>query len=169
MHVHDRSDWTPDQLTQTCAIGPSPELKEKWDKELSRTLGRKRAVGAPVFGLEPEPTHLGFNDGVIMPPESFPAGTPMASIRAAALDRAPLRGTVRVAVVLVDFSDKQMGANKQHFQDLFFSSGVLPHGSVKEYYSEVTNGLITLDGTVVGPYRMPQTLAWYANNGSGIG
>ncbi len=169
MHIHDRSDWTPDQRTQTCAIGPSPELKEKWDKELSRTLRRKRDASAPVFGLEPEPTHIGFNDGVIMPPESFPAGTPMPAIRAAAADRAPLRGNVRVAVVLVDFTDKHMAATKQHFQDLFFSSGVLPHGSVKEYYSEVTNGLITLDGTVVGPYRMPQTLAWYANNGSGIG
>ncbi len=169
MHTHDRSDWTHDQRTQTCAIGPSPELKERWDKELARTLGRKRSEGAAVLGLEREPHRVGFNDGVIIPPEAFPAGTPLATISAAAADRAPLRGTVRVAVVLVDFSDKHMTATKQHFQDLFFSTGVLPHGSVREYFSEVTNGLVTLDGTVVGPYRMPQTLAWYANNGSGIG
>src|SRR5262249_16763656 len=108
-------------------------------------------------------------DGVIIPPEAFPAGTPLATIRTAAADRAPLRGTVRVAVVLVDFSDMPMTATTQHFQDLFFSTGVLPHGTVREFYTEVTSGLITLDGTVVGPYRMPQTLAWYANNGSGIG
>jgi immune inhibitor A len=169
MHTHDRADWTADQLAQTCTVAPSPELKERWTNELTRTLRRKRADDAPVLGLEPEPTRLGFNDGVIMPPEVFPAGTPMATIRSAAADRAPLRGTVRVAVVLVDFSDKQMAATTQHFQDLFFSTGVLPHGSVKEYYSEVTNGLVTLDGVVVGPYRMPQALAWYANNGSGIG
>jgi immune inhibitor A len=169
MHTQDRTGWTHDQRTQTCAIGPSPELKERWDKELTRTLSRKRSEGAAVFGLEREPRRVGFNDGVIIPPEAFPAGTPLATIRSAAADRAPLRGTVRVAVILVDFSDKHMAATTQHFQDLFFSTGVLPHGSVREYYSEVTNGLITLDGTVVGPYRMPQTLAWYANNGSGIG
>jgi len=173
MHDHDslgdRPDWTPDQKTQTCAVAPSPDLKERWDRELVRTLSRKRNEGAPTFGLEREPRRVGFNDGVIIPPESYPVGTSLARIRNAAADRAPLRGTVRVAVVLVDFSDKAMAASTAHFQDLFFSTGVLPHGSVKEYYSEVTNGLITLDGTVVGPYRMPQTLAWYANNGSGIG
>jgi immune inhibitor A len=167
--THDRVGWTHDQLTQTCAIAPSPELKERWDQELARTRTRKRADGAASFGLEREPRRLGFNDGVIIPPEAFPAGTSLATIKTAAADRAPLRGTVRVAVVLVDFSDKPMTATTQHFQDLFFSTGVLPHGSVRDFYSEVTNGLITLDGTVVGPYRMPQTLAWYANNGSGIG
>jgi immune inhibitor A len=165
----DQSSWTDDQRVGTCAVGPSPELKERWDKELAATTKRKRPEGAALLGLAREPRRLGFNDGVIIPPEAFPAGTPTATIRNAAADRAPLRGTVRVAVVLVDFSDKPMAATQAHFEDLFFSTGVLPHGSVREYYTEVTNGLITLDGTVVGPYRMPQTLAWYANNGSGIG
>jgi len=172
-HTHDTRDttvgWTEDQLAQTCAIAPSPELKQRWDQELARTRTRRRTDGGATFGLEREPRRLGFNDGVIIPPEAFPAGTSLATIRTAAADRAPLRGTVRVAVVLVDFSDKQMAASTQHFHDLFFSTGVLPHGSVREFYTEVTNGLVTLDGTVVGPYRMPQTLAWYANNGSGIG
>ncbi|MEO7131385.1 MAG: M6 family metalloprotease domain-containing protein [Dermatophilaceae bacterium] len=165
----DRSSWTADQLAQTCTIGPSPELKARWDKELANTGKRKRDLGAATFGLEREPRRLGFNDGVIIPPEAFPAGTSARTINAAAADRAPLRGAVRVAVVLVDFSDQEMAATTAHFNDLFFSTGVLPHGSVKEYYTEVTNGLVTLDGTVVGPYRMPHTLAWYANNGSGIG
>ncbi len=40
---------------------------------------------------------------------------------------------------------------------------------MKEYYSEVTNGLVTLSGDVVGPFTMPQTLAWYADNNFGIG
>jgi len=56
-----------------------------------------------------------------------------------------------------------------HFNDLFFSTGVLPNGSVKEYYKEVTGGLVYLIGEVVGPFRLPQTLAWYANNNFGIG
>jgi len=56
-----------------------------------------------------------------------------------------------------------------HFNDLFFSTGVLPHGSVKEYYNEATGGLIDITGEVVGPYPLPQTLAWYANGNFGIG
>ncbi|WP_242448300.1 M6 family metalloprotease domain-containing protein [Cellulomonas sp. WB94] len=158
---------TQDQRTQTCTVPPSPELRDKWRKDLASV--NKSRDAAPALRLAREPHPLGFNDGVIVPPEEFPAGTPFAAIRATAADRAPLRGTVNVAVVLVDFSDKTMTATTAHFDELFFSTGALPHGSVKEYYSEVTNGLVTLAGTVVGPYRMPHTLAWYANNGSGIG
>ena len=44
--------------------------------------------------------------------------------------------------------DRTRDPGQQHFDDLFFSTGVLPHGSVKEYYSEVTNGLVTLTGSV---------------------
>jgi immune inhibitor A len=38
-----------------------------------------------------------------MPPDYFPLGTPLEFIRNAAAERAPLRGLVRVIVVLVDF------------------------------------------------------------------
>jgi immune inhibitor A len=160
--------WTVDQRRRTCAVPPSPELRRRWQDQLDQA---QSAVGdaAPPLRIAGEPRRLGFNDGVIIPPETFPEGTPLPRIREAAADRAPLRGTVRIAVVLVDFSDHQIGQGTAHFEELFFSSGVLPHGSVKEYYSEVTGGLVSLDGVVVGTYRMPQTLAWYANNGSGIG
>ena len=90
-------------------------------------------------------------------------------IRSAAADRAPLRGTLRVIVVLVDFSDKHMTQTKQHYKDLFFSTGVIPTKSVREYYQDVTNGLIDIDGDVVGPFRLPQTIATYAHGASGIG
>ncbi|MBL8926773.1 MAG: M6 family metalloprotease domain-containing protein [Pseudonocardia sp.] len=161
--------WTADQLAGTCAIAPSPELREQWRRQLADARASLADGGAPGLRIEGEPRRLGFNDGVIIPPDAFPVGTPLAQIRNAAADRAPLRGTVRVAVILVDFADRRMTQTAAHFQDLFFSAGVLPHGSVKEYYTDVTGGLVTLDGVVVGPYRMPQTLAWYAANGSGIG
>jgi immune inhibitor A len=104
-----------------------------------------------------------------MPPDYFPLGTPLELIRNAAAERAPLRGSVRVIVVLVDFSDRPMTQSKDHFSDLFFSTGKLPHGSVCEYYTEVTGGLVTVTGEVVGPFRMPQTAAWYSNGNFGIG
>lgn len=167
----DTTMFTHDQLHQTCAVPPSPQLRAQWARALE---GANEAAAltdgaAPFLRIERDPRPVGFNDGVIVPPEDFPVGTPLMAIRSAAGDRAPLRGTVRVAVVLVDFSDKHLTTTKAQMERLFFSSGAMPHGSVKEYYTEVTNGLIQLDGVVVGPYRMPHTLAWYAANGSGVG
>jgi immune inhibitor A len=151
-----------------CAVAPSPDLKQRLKAELNQV----RSSGTPLaanFALSRQPRPLGFDDGVIIPPNQFPLGTSRRSIAAAALERAPLRGAVRVIVVLVDYSDKHMTQAAGHFNDLFFSTGVLPHGSVKEYYKEVTGGLVDLTGEVVGPFRLPQTLAWYANNNFGIG
>ncbi|MDQ6836818.1 MAG: M6 family metalloprotease domain-containing protein [Actinomycetota bacterium] len=151
-----------------CAVPPHPDLGDQWLAELDRV--RESGEGAAsALGLARKPRRLGFDDGVIIPPDEYPVGTPLAVVASAAADRAPLRGTVRVIVVLVQFSDKAMGNNVDHYRNLFFSTGVLPHGSVKEYYSEVTNGLVTLSGDVVGPFTMPQTLAWYADNNFGIG
>src|SRR4051794_26108973 len=87
-----------------CAVAPSPELKERLKTELAQF----RASGAPLaanLGLSRQPRPLGFDDGVIIPPDQFPLGTSRRSIAAAALERAPLQGTVRVIVVLVDYSD----------------------------------------------------------------
>lgn len=156
-----------------CAVAPSPELKAKFKAELAQVRSTVRSELASALTLARSPTRLGFNDGVIFPPDQFPEGTPKSAIRGAAADRAPLRGPLRVIVVLVQFSDKAMAETAQqtasHFRDLFFSSGVMPHGSVKEYYQEVTGGLVDIVGEVVGPYTLPQTLAWYANNNFGIG
>ena len=96
-------------------------------------------------------------------------GTTAEVARRAALDRAPLRGPVRVVVVLVDFTDKAMAADASaRFSQLFFSTGELLHGSVKEYFADVSGGLIDIQGEVVGPYRMPRTMAAYAGNDNGM-
>jgi len=165
-HVHGstvRAVWS-----DFCAVAPSPELKERIKVEMANA-DRSPSPLLQVLGFRRTPRQLGFDDGVIIPPDQYPVGTPYSSIRAAAAERAPLRGTVRVIVVLVQFSDKNMGQTASHFKDLFFSTGVLPHGSVKEYYREVTAGLVDISGEVAGPYQLPQTLAWYANNNFGIG
>ena len=46
----------------------------------------------------------------------------------------------------------QFGANATvaHFEELFFSTGQVATGSVREYYTEATNGLVTIAGQVVG-------------------
>ena len=157
----------PCRLQDPCFVAPSPQLRERLEKEAAKARG-KGGLLAGITALAPQPRALGFEDGLIIPPDEFPAGTPSALIRAAAAERAPLRGAVRVIVVLVDFSDKKMQAATAHFEELFFSTGVLPHGSVKEFYAEATHGLVDITGDVVGPYRMPHTLNWYANSNFGI-
>jgi immune inhibitor A len=99
----------------------------------------------------------------------FPLGTPLRVVRSAAADRAPLRGPVRVIVVLVQFSDKALTETKEHFEELFFSVGTRPNGSVRDYFREVTNNLIDIVGEVVGPYTLPKTIVQYANGASGTG
>jgi immune inhibitor A len=157
------------QDSERCCVAPSPELAERWKAELTTLRSRENIAFAQSLGITRTPRRLGFDDGYIIPATEFELGAPLSAISFAAAERAPLRGNVRVAVVLVDFSDQPMQQTTRHFHDLFFSTGVLPHGSVQEYYTEVTNGLVTLTGEVVGPYRMRKTLAFYANNNYGIG
>jgi immune inhibitor A len=180
-----------------CLVAPSPELQERIKERFQEVLDatgaedavttgrkggakkgkRKAAKGDDIDALVASMlrlrhnTAVGLNDGLIIPGEYFPLGTPVRVVRDAALNRAPLSGTVRVVVILVNFSNKNMTAahNKKHFEDLFFSTGVLPNGSVKEYFKEVTNGKINIEGEVAGPFKLSNTMAFYANGDSGTG
>ena len=152
-------------VDKLCAVAPSPQLRAR----MNERLGNSRIDGELPLTLAGDPRLPGFNDGTILPPSSFRPGTPARDVRRAALDRTPLRGDLRVIVVLVDFTDKAFEVDTSRFEDLFFSTGMIPHRSVTEYYKDVTGGLVTISGQVVGPFTMPQTLAWYANGNYGIG
>lgn len=154
---------------QRCMIGPSPELKKKLKADFKQV---KRSLGSSVLSNLIKPlgkSRLGFNDALLQPGNVFALGTSANAVRTRSASRAPLRGNLKVAVILVDFSDKPMTTPKKRFNDLFFSEGVIPTGSVKEYYKEVTNGLITITGQVAGPFRMPKKLSEYAHGESGTG
>src|SRR5215470_10242316 len=114
---------------QRCAVAPHPDLRD----QIKRAIQAARDAGGLPAALSlraAEPKVYGLNDGTIYPPEEYPLGTSPSVIRAAALERAPLRGTLRVIVVLVDFSDKHMSQTQNHFRDLFFSLGTLSTKSV---------------------------------------
>ena len=167
MHIYQAARESDDGTR--CMVAPSPDLHDR----IKAAIRSMQAAGGLPTALSiraSEPRALGFNDGVIIPPEDFPLGTPPSAIRAAAARvTAPLRGKVRVIVVLVEFSDKSMAQTRKHFEDLFFSLGVLPKKSVREYYRDVTHGLIDIQGDVVGPYRLPQSLKTYAHAAAGTG
>jgi len=151
-------------------VAPHPDLRKKIMKEF-HDIKKNASESLSAILTTQESRPCGFNDGLIYPGTSFPTGTPAHVARSAAADRSPLRGTVRVVVVLVDFSDKKYasGHDVQHFKDLFFSEGVIATGSVREFYKEVTNGLVEITGDVLGPYRMSKKLTQYANGHYGTG
>lgn len=153
---------------QRCLISPHPKLKKKLKKQLEKF---KKSAGDLIFANNitiTAPVRPGFNDGLIYPGSTFPLGTALTTVRGARLSK-PLRGRTRVIVILVDFDDKPMRKSRKHFEDLFFSKNVVRTGSVREYFADVTNNLIDIQGEVVGPYRLPRMLKDYANKASGTG
>ncbi|MBE9636911.1 M6 family metalloprotease domain-containing protein [Salipiger mangrovisoli] len=152
-----------------CCVAPAPELKKKIDKALKKMREAAPEGMEELVTLRMKP-RVGFNDGLIVPGTELPLGTPPMAARNFAAQRAPLSGDVRVAVVLAEFSDKSFGSGAaQRFKDLFFSTGEIATGSVKEYFADVTNGAINIIGEVAGPFTMPDTLAHYSNGQSGTG
>jgi hypothetical protein len=107
---------------EACFVAPSPELRDRPLAGLKRTRGRATGPLSALLGVARTPRRLGFDDDVIIPPEEFALGTSVARIRDAAAERAPLRGTIRVVAVLVDFADKAMTTTADHIRDLFFST-----------------------------------------------
>jgi immune inhibitor A len=93
-------------------------------------------------------------------------------VQAAASDRFGRHwtGHPRLLVLLVDFSDRPADTTLHppaYFQQLLFSKGEVPTGSLREWYEEATYGKIEWSGEVRGWFRMPLTYAEYADNQSG--
>ena len=151
-----------------CLIAPSPRLRKRLKQEIAELRNATSGVMINMLRVR-EARAPGMNDGLIYPGDTFPLGTPVRVVREAAIARAPVAGTLRVVVVLVQFSDKALTQTREHFEELFFSTGALPNGSVREYYREVTDNLVDIVGEVVGPYTLPKRLVEYTNGASGTG
>ena len=151
-----------------CCVAPAPKLQKRINKSLKK-LREKALPGFESKLAFRQLPRVGFNDGLLVPGDSLPLGTPPSVARNVGLARAPLRGVLNVAVVMIEFPDQSFDANHTpaHFKDLFFSVGTIAKGSVREYFDEVTDGLVTISGQVVGPYMMPNTVVHYANGDSG--
>ncbi|MBU1319157.1 MAG: M6 family metalloprotease domain-containing protein [candidate division Zixibacteria bacterium] len=81
--------------------------------------------------------------------------------------------TIRLAVILVDFSDNQWqtgpDGTKSYFEDLLFSQGVISTGSMQEFYLSNSYGQVVIEGDVYGWYRMPQLYSFYVDGQRGFG
>ena len=84
-------------------------------------------------------------------------------------------GTVRNLVILCRFSDHTAahGRTQAEYDTLFNAVGghatLAPTGSVRDYFTEVSYGILTLQSTVVAWVTLPQTEAYYAAGNDGFG
>ena len=76
-------------------------------------------------------------------------------------------GTVNELVILVAFSDKAFTYTQSDFDNLCNQVGYSANGatgSVRDYYYDNSHGLMTLNISVVGPFILPNTSAYYAGS-----
>ncbi len=75
-------------------------------------------------------------------------------------------------VILVDFSDNAAdGATypPSHYQQMLFSVGAYPGGSMRDWYLENSYGQFDVTGGVTIWLRMPRTYAYYVDGSAGFG
>ena len=75
-------------------------------------------------------------------------------------------GTIRIPVILVDYPDYPHTYDVEDFEEIIFSSypELAPLGSVRDYYSEVSNGSLNLSGEVYGWYTAEEPKDYYSEN-----
>jgi len=163
----------PKHCDGPCFAPPHPDLLRRTRQEILKAQGtpNESVLKAKAQRLLQADRRIpGMNDGTIFPPSHFKEKASIMEMSRAALERAPLRGPLKAAVILVEFQDVKMTAGtKERMLDRFFSTGKIPTGSVNEYYQEASNGKVSFTGEVVGPFTLSHDMAFYANGQSGMG
>ncbi len=78
----------------------------------------------------------------------------------------------QAVVILVDFSDNeadQLTYPASHYDEMLFSVGSYPGGSMRDWYLENSYGLFNVTGATTVWLRMPQTYAYYVDGQAGLG
>ena len=76
--------------------------------------------------------------------------------------------TIKTLVILIDFPDKRYtsglaAATQADFANLLFSEGVISTGSMREYYTQASNGQFLFEGDVAGWYTASENSSYYTN------
>lgn len=144
-----------------CLVPPSPELEAKIMEAQRRLRAGQDLPDRPTAQILDLRTYT-----VI---KSRPPATRAHTLISLRQELAPVTGTRRVIVLLVDFSDKPGTQTAQHYTDLLFSSGTYATGSMRDYYDEVSHHTLTVTGSVHGWFRAPQPKTYYTNGNNGFG
>lgn len=155
---------TPIHHTGPRCVPPSPEVMAMLFMDYRRSKHYKKiSFGAylKLVGYDnPAEGQVGMDDAARF--AAAPAGPLLIDV-----PRQPVQGEVRVKVLLVDFADRPGVLPPKHYEDLLFSAGIYPTGSMRDYYTEVSLGKVQVSGSVHGWLRMPQSYADYTNGHSG--
>ena len=147
-----------------CRVPPSPDVMAAMYMEFKRSAayGKKsfKRYLADIGFTDPSVDMIGMDDAAQFVP------TPGGPERLAIPSQAVV-GEVKVKVLLVDFPDRPGTLERSHYEDLLFSVGKYPTGSMRDYYKEASHGRVDVTGTVDGWLRMPQPYSYYTNGESG--
>lgn len=150
-----------------CICPPSPEIEEKilsTKQKILQETGFKDIDDIDILDLSTFTL-------IMNRPDKTRAHNHIVSA-----SRAPITGTKRALVLLVDFSDKTAVQNQAHFNNLLFSQGTYATGSMRDFYREASYGKLNVIGAVKGQngptagwFRAPRPKSYYTNNNFGHG
>lgn len=164
---------------QRCAVPPAPEALAQLHARFLALQAEGRLPPDMSFATYYQvwrssrrgARQAGLDDGRSMKPESNLEGLMK-------IDRPPtqLLGEIPTLVLLVDFPDRPHSPNFStgYFQQMLFSTDRLfPTGSMRDYYRATSgwNGTgkgIDVTGEVHGWFKLPQPMAFYADDSSGM-
>ena len=92
--------------------------------------------------------------------------------RAGALRATGISGQFRAVVILLQFPDWQadtLSHTPASFDSILFSVGLVPTGSMRDYYREVSRSDFDIAGVVTRWYTAPHPYTYYTNNQFGFG
>jgi immune inhibitor A len=145
-------------------IPPAPDVMVRlyMDYKNSGFKGSFKKYLESIGFVDPAEDQVGMDDGAQLKRVHVHEMPKLISVPARAIT-----GKLRIKVLLVDFSDRAGVTPAKHYEDLLFSKGKYPSGSLYDYYKEVTLGKVEIVGTVHGWLRMPQPYSYYTNKNSG--
>jgi immune inhibitor A len=112
--------------------------------------------------------HRGVHGPVLAASGNASSATPASPPSLVAVPERAMNGPLKVKVLLIDFPDMVGTQPAKYYERMLFSSKVLPSGSMRDYYREVSSGKLEVTGTVDGWIRMPQPYSYYTNEESGM-
>ena len=168
----------------TYADGPTacvahPKVMTNIKKQIARAkiLSVADARIAAMAGMLDAPTEyrIGFNDGVIYPPDSGTGASPTALRRrklsrvsrahALAVTSAPQ--TLNCLVFLVEFSDNKGTQTAAHYQKLLFD--LSNPNSMASFYRDLSYGKLIVTGQVIDWIKAKKPYGHYTDGASGTG
>jgi immune inhibitor A len=150
-----------------CIMPPSPELEDKIIRSKRQFVEGQPLPRSATADL------LDFRTFSLI--TTRPPKTRADSFTSPTRDKAPVLGTRRALVLLVDFSDKAAAQSKAHYDELLFSAGTYAYGSMRDFYREASYSQLDVIGEVSGTggptsgwYRAPQPKSYYTDGNFGF-